>query len=143
MAYIPSVRNFDNIQFASLRQSVDPLYNDFHDQLGAAYYDGTAFKHPWLKQWGYPIEIDFGALKASDPASAKNLFDEIHGLQDWERQKKFHDENMKLPEASRIPEEKYNIIYDETGNAIGKNSDEILAKINTLRANKGLELVVG
>lgn len=143
MAYQSVERNFDNIQFANLRKSVDPQYNDFHDELSSAYYNGTVFKHPWLKQWGYPKEIDFGALKISNPVEARALFEEIHGLQDWERQKKFHDENIKLPEADRIPEEKYNIIYDVNGKAVGKKSDEVLAKINTLRTNKGFELVVG
>lgn len=142
MAYKPAIRNYDNIQFAHLRRAVDPSYGEFHDQLSAAYYDGGAFRHIWLKQWGYPMEIDFGALKVSNPVEAKALFDEIHSLQEWERQKKFHEENMKQPENERIPEEKYNIIYDESGNVAGKKSDEVLTRINTLRTNKGLELVV-
>lgn len=142
MAFQPTERNFVNIQFAELRKNVDPQYNDFHDELSTTYYNGLVFKHAWLKKWGYPMEIDFAALKVSDPAQAKALFDEIHALQDWERQKKFHDENMKLPENERIPEEKYNIIYDESGSIVGKHSDDVLAKINTLRINKGFELVV-
>lgn len=143
MAYKPAVRNYDNIQFADLRRVVDPQYGEFHDQLTAAYKDGGTFKHIWLKQWDYPMEIDFGALKATNSTEAKALFDELHALQDWKRQEKFHNENMKLSGTEHIPEEKYNIIRDIDGNIIGKKSDEILTKVNALKANKGLELVVG
>jgi len=139
MAWTAPVRNYDGIQFEALRKEVDKPFNDFHDELSASYYEGGVFKHVWLKQWGYPKEIDFAAMKAVD---AKALFDELHGLQDMKRQEKFHQTNMGKAEKERIPEEKYNLILDEAGVVIGKNSDEIAAKIANVKTQKGFELVV-
>lgn len=135
-------RNYEGMQFENLRKEVDAPYNEFHDALSIAYYNGIVFNHPWLKKWGYKYDIDFPTLKATNPAEAKRLFDEIHALQDWERVKTFHETNMSKPVIERIPEEKYNHITDGNGTVIGKVSDEIITKISKVKTEKGVELVV-
>lgn len=132
-------RNYDGIQFESLRREIEAPYNHFHDELSRCYYDGAVLSHSWLSEWGYDTEIDFASMKSKDPAEAKVLFDELHGLQDMKRQECFHDTNMAKAVAEQIPEEKYNLIYDEEGAVIGKNSDNIKAAITSLEAAKVAE----
>lgn len=89
-------------------------------------------KHSWLTDWGYPGEIDFKALKQESPGEAKDLFNELHALQDLKRQEHFHRENLRQPENIKIPEEEYNIIFDEQGKDIGKVSDRVSLQVGNI-----------
>lgn len=118
-------RNWKGIQFESLRRQVDPKFNEAHDALSKAYYEGTEFI--WKdKNWG---------------VLNKETFDKLHGLIFHLRTLKFHQENEKQPKEAQIPEEKYNNIYDEKGKLVEKNFDIAVARINELR-DKGIELEV-
>lgn len=102
MPYIPKVEKTDyaNSRYEILLRIVDPIFVRVHDELSAAYYDGTPFR-------------TFGIL-------TKEQFDELHGLL-WElRQLKWHTENMKLPVEQQQPESEYRYWYDDEGNAIDR-----------------------
>lgn len=112
-------RNWKGIQFEKLRRKVDPLFNEAHDVLSKAYYEGKPFI--WKGK-------DWGILN-------KELFDKLHGLIFELRMVGFHQANMKQTSQERIPEEKYNYLYDgETGNITGKKSDEAAQFIARLKA---------
>lgn len=42
--YTSPERNYDGIQYEDVRRRLDPLYNAVHDELSAAYYNGTPFR---------------------------------------------------------------------------------------------------
>ena len=67
MTWEASRRNFDGVQHEQIRKAIDGKFNDVHDRLSAAYYNGGTFTQ------GDKV-VDFGKLKASDPASAKQIF---------------------------------------------------------------------
>lgn len=93
----PPQRNWRGIQFGSLRKTVDPVFNEVHDILTRAYYERTPFI--WKgKDWGI---LD------------KATFDKLHGLIFHLRTLAFHRANLKASPERRIPEKKYNIIFDE------------------------------
>lgn len=102
--YIASERNYDGIQYETLRRKIDPMFNQAHDALSAAYYEGYEFI--WQGK-------NYGILD-------KDTFDTMQGKIWAEYEVMFHEENLKQEEKDIIPEEKYNKIeeYDEDGNFI-------------------------
>jgi len=112
-------RNFNGIQFSELRKKIDGKYNLVHDELSDCYYNKKPFG-------------EYGIL-------TKEVFDKLHGLIFLLRDVEFHQENLKQPESERIPEVKYNNIYDSSGNIVGKKFDKTTQKINDL-ATEGIVL---
>jgi len=134
MAFKATERNLTGVQHATVRTKIDAKFNDVHDRLSAAYYDGGVFTQGG-KSW------DFGALKAADPASAKETFDKLHGLIFTIRDVAFNTTNLALPKKQQIPVEKYDNIMDESGTKIGSKAALAQTVINTLKA-EGIELVI-
>lgn len=118
MAWTPPERNFDGIQLADLRKVVDPKFNTVHDELSDCYYNGKPFR-------------TFGIL-------TKDKFDKLHSLIFHLRNIAFHQENLKLPVAKRIPEVEYNYI---DASQTEKKSDIALQVKNELQA-EGIVLVI-
>ena len=114
----PPERNFDKIQFESLRRSVDAKFNQVHDELSDCFYNGKPFR-------------TFGVL-------TKEQFDKLHGLIFLMRDVDFNKENLKLPKKDQISVEAYDWV-DDVGTV--KKSDFAALKILELK-NTGLELVI-
>ncbi len=134
MAFQATERNLTNVQHAKIRTKIDAKFNDVHDRLSAAYYDGGVFTQGG-KSW------DFGALKTTDPASAKAVFDKLHGLIFTIRDVVFNQTNLALPKKQQIPVEQYDNITDESGVKIGSKAALAQTVIDLLRA-EGIELVI-
>lgn len=118
MDWKPPDRNFDNIQFADLRKTLDDKFNQVHDELSDCFYNGKPFR-------------TYGIL-------TKDQFDKLHGLIFLQRDVTFHEENMKSAVKDQIPEDEYNFIDDAK---TVKKSDQAAVKINGLKA-QGIELVI-
>ena len=88
-----ATRNFDNVQFASLRANVDPPFNALHDELEEAYYQFWKLgqSHPWL---GFDVQ--------ATPAESKALFDRLHGALWWAYDIKLNDANDALAQPDRF-----------------------------------------
>lgn len=114
-------RNFEGVQFAELRKTVDAAFNAVHDELSDCYYNGKPFR-------------TYGVLD-------KATFDKLHGLIFLKREVKFHEENLKLPAAEKIPESEYNEIRDKDGAVIGKANEKAAQDVATLKA-EGIELTI-
>lgn len=129
-------RNFNNVQFADLREQIDDQFNDLHDQLSDCYYnywqDGKS--KPFISG-GKSYDVQ------ATPDESRVLFDKLHGLIFMHQEVRFHEENLKQPAENRIPEEKYNNILDETGQVVGKKNTETIEQINQLK-KEGLELTI-
>lgn len=134
MPWTPPVRNFNGVQFSELRQTLDQKFNDVHDRLTKAYYDGEVFTQN-------DLTVDFGKMKKTDPTVAKETFDKLHGLIFLIRDVAFHEANKARDVKSKIPAEQYNFIYDNDGVVIGRKSDVASAEIEKLK-NSGIELVI-
>lgn len=134
MSYKKVERNMTNIQHQVIRDKIDAKFNDVHDRLSAAYYDGGVFTQG-EKSW------DFGKLKKQNPADAKALFDKLHGLIFHLRDVAFNETNLALPKNERIPVKKYDAITDDSGTIIGSRLEVTQTIINTLKA-EGVELVI-
>lgn len=93
--WIPPDRNFDGIQFETLRKQIDPKFNDVHDELSAAFYNGKPFR-------------TFGVLD-------KATFDKLHGLIFALRDVAFHQANIAQPVGNQINQDEYNNIRDRRG----------------------------
>ena len=121
-------RNYDNINFETLRREVDAKYTEFHDALSAAYYDGASLDHQLAVDMGYTIRpIDFGVLKTENPVLAKEIFDLLHEGQEIKRQIDFHEINMAKPPQDQISEELYNVVANgETMTPYQKNLAQII-----------------
>ena len=117
--WTPTNRNRDGIQFADLRKNVDARFDAVHDELSDCYYNRKPFR-------------SMGIL-------TKEQFDKLHGLIFHIRDVVFHRENLKLPVEEQVPEEKYNIIYNENGTIVGRKTLQALTKIAALR-KEGYEL---
>jgi len=118
MTWQPSERNFDNIQFESLRKQIDAKFNDIHDEISDCYYNKKPFR-------------SYGILD-------KTTFDKLHGLIFLIRDIQFHQENLKQVTENRIPEEEYNFI-DEAKTI--RKTDLAAQTIQALK-NEGIELVI-
>lgn len=134
MAYKTVDRNMTNIQHQVVRDKIDTKFNDVHDRLSTAYYDGGVFTQSG-KTW------DFGALKAADPANAKAVFAKLHGLIFQIRDIVFNQTNLALPKKDQIPVEQYDTLKDETGAVIASKAELAQTIITTLKA-EGIELVI-
>lgn len=134
MAFKTEVRNMTNIQHQTIRAKIDAKFNDAHDRLSAAYYDGDVFTQRG-RSW------DFGSLKAADPANAKAVFDKLHSLIFQIRDVIFNQTNLALPKNQRIDVSKYDDIYDDSGVKIGSKAALAQTVISTLKA-EGIELVI-
>ena len=119
MAYTPATRNRTGIQFASHRDGFDQTFEAVHDALSAAYYDnwklGTAF--PWTYKSntynvvnGTPrIRFQGGGQQTFPGMTAKQFFDDLHGMLHAQYAIRFHAMIEALPEAQRPPPEKYDM----------------------------------
>lgn len=117
------VRNWKGIQFEVLRRQVDPKFNQAHDVLSKAYYEGKPLV--WKgKDWGI---LD------------KETFDKLHGLIFHQRTIAFHVANMKLPQSERILEAEYNDVLDVKGSVILRHTSEATKAIKNLKL-QGIEL---
>lgn len=128
----PAQRNFDKIQFEKLRKKVDITFNAAHDKLSDCYYNY------WKKGNSKPFR---GYDVQPTREESKRLFDKLHGLIFQLRELKFHSENLKQPAKDRIPEEKYNIIFDSERKPIGKRVDAVILRVEELR-KEGIELEI-
>jgi predicted nucleotidyltransferase component of viral defense system len=108
MGWIAPERNYDKVQYESIRREIDGVFTTFHDALSKAYYDGTIIKSPIIIQYGYNSDtIDFGSKKLLDPVGAKKLFDLLHGINEEKRMIKFDEVNKLRSTKNRIPEKEY------------------------------------
>lgn len=87
----PLVRNYTGIQYAELRQQVDPIFTLLGDELEECYYgakdqdgyfvDGTGWRNgvsdPWMDMPAYDVQR--GATPEETAALSKALFDRLHG----------------------------------------------------------------
>jgi len=121
MAWKPEVRNFDKIQFETLRKSVDDKFNAVHDELSDCFYNKKPFR-------------SYGIL-------TKEQFDKLHGLIFQSYNVTFHAENLKQKKEDQILEDKYNNVYDKEGVLAGKKSDISQIAINLLKI-EGYELAI-
>ena len=123
--WIAPERNWEGIQFEALRRKVDPKFNELHDVLSKAFYEGKEFvwkSHNW------------GIL-------SKAQFDKLHGLVFLLRTVKFHQANMLQPVKDKIPESEYNLIRDDEDKVTGRHSAEA-AKIIAKLKDEHIELEV-
>jgi len=122
-------RNFDNIQFADLRKTVDQEFNLIHDELSDCYYNY------WKLGKSKSVDID-GIIydKKETIEESKAQFDKLHGFIFNLREVKFHQENKKLPEKERILEDKYRYEKDEKGNILRDKIQEAQDKISNFRS---------
>jgi hypothetical protein len=111
--YIPAERNYTNIRFSALREKIDYKYNDAHDALSKAYYEGTEFE--WKGK-------NYGVLD-------KETFDKMQSKIWQEYLVLFDEENKK--QALPIPESEYNEEYlneeGKTKTKVDKAKEEIKA----------------
>ena len=91
-------RNYDNIQFADIRATIEQPFNNLHDELTNCYY--KYWKNGLSKPFkGYDVQATLEASKA--------LFEELHGLIFHELSVAFHEYNKQLPKDKQIPEAAY------------------------------------
>lgn len=121
-------RNFDKIQFADLRKTVDQEFNSIHDELSDCYYNY------WKLGKSKSVEID-GVIydKKETIEESKAQFDKLHGFIFDLREVKFHQENQKLPEKERISEDEYRYEKDEKGSILNDKIQESQDKISNFR----------
>lgn len=131
MPWTPPTRETQNIQFASLRATLDALFAAAHDELSTAYYDfwRSGQSHPWR---GFDVQ--------PTPAASKQLFDTLHALIGWHYDRAFHQANQAQPPPRRIPEAAYNTLTAADGTETTKSA-VAEAKIAELRA-QGIELTI-
>lgn len=134
MAWVNPTRSLTGVQFENIRTKIDDKFNDCHDRLSAAYYDGGIFT-----QSGYTW--DFGVLKTNNAVDAKILFDKLHGLIFFIRDIVFNETNLGLPKNQQYPQSAYNELRDESGNLITTKTTLAQTVINLLKA-EGIELVI-
>lgn len=119
--YIAPYRNFDKIQFEELRKKIDWKYNQAHDALSQAYYEGKPFI--WQgKDWGI---LD------------KNTFEKLQSLLWTKYEIMFYTKNLK--QTKPYSESEFNEIRDRDGILIGRKSDMALDRILQLKA-EGFEI---
>lgn len=115
--------NLDRVQHEIVRKKIDLRYKVVHDELSQAYYNSLPFD-----AYGILDEITFSKLQSALWAEYEVLFDQT---------------NKKLPKKDRIPEEKYNIIYelvDGIRTDTGKRKNvEALNRINQFK-NESIEI---
>ncbi|MEM2124991.1 MAG: hypothetical protein QXQ53_01175 [Candidatus Methanosuratincola sp.] len=121
MPWTPPERNFDGVQFETLRKEVDKRFNDLHDELSDCYYNHKPFRH-------------YGIL-------SKELFDKLHGLIFLKRDVAFHEANLRRPPEERIPTEKYDTILNDKGEVVGSRVAEAQTMIDRLKS-EGIALEV-
>jgi len=121
MAWTPKARNFDKVQFETLRKTMDAKFNTVHDELSDCYYNKKPFR-------------TYGIL-------TKEQFDKLHGLIFHAYDVTFHIENLKQIKKNQIPVEKYNNIYGDAGIVRGTKSDTSQTAINAAKL-EGYELVI-
>lgn len=134
MGYKTTARNMSGIQHQTVREKVDDKFNEVHDRLSAAYYEGGIFvqgENTW----------DFGKLKSEDPEDAKTTFDKLHGLIFYHREVEFNRANLALPKKQRIAADKYDTIFDDAGSKTGSKADLAQSSIEALE-NEGIKLVI-
>ena len=79
--YVATVRILDGVQHESLRRAVDAPFNEAHDELSAAYYEGRPFR-------------DYGILD-------KSTFDGLHASIWHQHTVALHTANADLPVEQR------------------------------------------
>lgn len=111
-------RNFEGVQFQTLREGLDGAFNALHDELTHCYEQGEAFQ-------------TYGVL-------SKEQFDKLHALIWHMYNLAFHAANMAQAPGDRIPEEDYNYLdLDKTV----KKTDVSNARITTLNG-EGFTLTI-
>lgn len=96
---MPRNRNYKNIQFANIREKIDPIVNNIVDELDTAYY----------KFWKNGGAFDFyGVDKSETTQPSKVQFDQIHAAI-YHMYDILFDEFNQL-QTSKIDESKYNFI---------------------------------
>ncbi len=115
-------RNIEsNIQNYDLRKTIDPLFNQVHDELSDAYYNKKPFRN-------------YGVL-------TKAQFDKLHSLIFLIYDVRLNEENLKLQSSKQMPEKDYDDIFDDKGNVVGRKSVEAAKKIQELNA-EGFNLII-
>lgn len=130
--YQTAQRNRDRIEFAKLRQDVDPAYEQAHDELSTAYYDfwRQGKSYPWR---GYDVQ--------PTSAQTKALFDKLHGLIFCLREVALLEANSKLPLAQREPLDKLDPFTLDDENKSLRTSTLIQRKVAALAA-EGITLTI-
>jgi hypothetical protein len=101
------------IQFEIVRKDFDPIYTKLHDELTDCYRNGKPYKQ-------------FGVL-------SKEKYEALHARL-WHRYNVgFHNANMNLPEADRIPESKYRYEYDDAGNIVADKVEQSRAAAEAIK----------
>ncbi len=137
-------RNRDGIQFANVRLTLDPVWEDLHDRLEDAYY-GPADPITGGRSGGWRADLSSvfdgggGHLydKLGTPAESKVQFQKLHGLIFLERHLALIAANAALPPAQRHPINKIDPFDDETPPV--RKSAHATAQIALLNA-EGIEI---
>lgn len=136
MGFEPAIRNFDGVQFESLRRTLDDKINQLHDELSIAYYDY------WREGKSYPWQgFDVGTT----PEESKVLFDKLHALLFAHYDNLFHEANMALPVKDQINEEEYDIVRGvakDQPSAIRYRKSERSATTIADRKAEGIEITI-
>lgn len=117
--------NMDGIQFEVLRKKIDLKFQIIHESLSEAYYgargpDGrfdratgwqAGVNATWAGLTGAQWAAEYG-LDPQNPATAKAVFDDLHGRLHQIYDLVFHEENLK--EAAPYPRDEYDPIEEET-----------------------------
>lgn len=156
-------RNFDKVQHEHLRKKIDAKFNRVHDKLETAYYQ--FWKKGLSKKFVAKRGSDRKPILVFDirpnnpdlmgkavwnkttqewdtsgvPLSPKELFDKLHGMLWHIYQVRFHERNQLEPAKDRVPENKYNELFDNQGNKIGDKHTQSQGFVNQLKT-EGLDL---
>ena len=127
------IRNYEKIQFAELRQTVESRYNELADELSDCYYN--CWKHGLAKPfYGYNVQATL--------EDSKLLFDKLHGLIFHKLEVALCVEAEKPSNQDKPYQEKFRKhieIRDTLGNIIDTKKDRSLRHIDQLR-QEGIEL---
>lgn len=128
--YIPSVPNYDGIQYESLRKAIDWRYTQAHDTLSEAYYEQKTFV--WQG-------IDYGII-------TKDQFDKTQALIWAKYEILFHEENIKQLPEDRIPLNEYEEVkecaLDGECTVVGSRSEKAQERINQLKNEGTIDIAI-
>jgi len=128
--FVPSERNYDNIQFADFRKDFDIRFNELVDELSDCYYN----------HWKYGESKAFQDYDVQPTREeSKKLFDTLQALIWYWYDVEFDRQNKLQSPDKQIAEEQYNYVYNTDGSLNHKKSEKAQAQINILTAD-GFEI---
>jgi len=127
MVFKKITRNFDGVEFESLRKVVDEKFNVLHDELSVCYYDFWRHEKSKVFDSGY-AKYDV----QSTVEESKVLFDKLHGAVGDEYSLKLIAKNASLAEKDRFVSLSDKTVKDEVTSKSEKDLIvERLAKLKT------------